>query len=197
MSRRAYPLTGIPTYIEITKRQRAVVAALLAVALAIFTPAPVRADTFSAAAYGLSMLTGMRVTRVDTNPARSQAIKLYNKGAQLLRQGRATEAIPKFQQAMQIDSNLECTYGALGCALVETGDDTGAYNMLEQATRLDRNNGGYWFELAVCAQHLHRYRDSYCSYRRFLQLEPNGQGADHARISMQIYEHTYMASPQT
>src|SRR5271156_6610418 len=168
MSRRALPFLGIPTYIEITKRQRAVVAALLAVALAIFTPAPVRADTFSAAAYGLSLLTGMRVTRVDSNPARAQAVKLYNKGAQLLRQGHATDAISKFQQAMQVDPKLECTYGALGCALVETGDDTSAYPMLEQATRLDRNNGGYWFELGICAQHLHRYRDSYISYRRFL-----------------------------
>jgi tetratricopeptide (TPR) repeat protein len=197
MSRRAYPLIGILTKTQITEKQRAVVAAFVAIALAIFTPTPVRADTFSAAAYGLSLLTGMRVTRVDSNPARAQAIKLYNKGAVLLRQGHATDAISKFQQAMQVDPKLECTYGALGCALVETGDDTNAYPMLEQATRLDRNNGGYWFELGICAQHLHRYRDSYISYRRFLQLEPNGQGADHARISIQIYEHTYMASPET
>jgi tetratricopeptide (TPR) repeat protein len=186
-------LTNNPT----TGRSRTTISAVFAIVLAILTASPVSADTFSAAAYGLSLLTGARVTRVQTNPARNQAIKLYNKAAQLLRQGRASDAIPKFQQVLQIDPSLECTYGALGCALVETGDDANAIGILDQATRLDRRNGGYWFELAVCAQHLHRYRDSYYAYKHFLALEPNGQGADHARISIQIYEHTYMASPQT
>jgi tetratricopeptide (TPR) repeat protein len=164
----------------------------------LFTPIPARADFWSATTYGLNLLTGARPFNVaQSNPAREQAIKSYNKGVGLLRHGRADEAVQFLEEARQIDPSLEFTYGALGAALFQCNNYPEAIGFLERAIQIDGKHAGNWFELALCAEHLQRYEEELHAFQHFLSIEPNGEGAEHARSVIAILQHTYMSTSQT
>jgi tetratricopeptide (TPR) repeat protein len=127
----------------------------------------------------------------------NRAIKAYNTGVHLLNAKQAQEAIPKFQEALNIDPGLPYIYGALGQAMIQIGDYVDAKPMIEKATQVSSKDSNNWYELGYCAQHLQLYDESYSAYKHFLHMEGNGAMSDAARLNCTILEHTYASKPET
>jgi len=135
-------------------------------------------------------------SRADVNN-HNRAIKAYNAGVHLLNAKQAADAIPKFQEALSIDPGLPYIYGALGQALIQTGDYAGAKPMIEKATQVSSKDSNNWYELGYCAQHMHVYDESFSAYKHFLKMEGDGAMADAAKLNCTILEHTYASKPET
>jgi tetratricopeptide (TPR) repeat protein len=126
-----------------------------------------------------------------------RAVKAYNAGVHLLNAKQAQDAIPKFQEALSIDPSLPYVYGALGQALIQTGDYAGAKPMIEKATQVSSKDSNNWYELGYCAQHMQDYDESFSAYKHFLHMEGSGAMADAAKQNCTILEHTYTSKPET
>ena len=90
-------------------------------------------------------------TRQSTQPDAALAGDLVNRGARLLREGKAIEAIPLLQQAVEIDADNVSAALNLGGAYVMAGKHRLAVPILEEALKKEPLNPMVWINLgAAC-----------------------------------------------
>jgi tetratricopeptide (TPR) repeat protein len=78
-----------------------------------------------------------------------RARRLLNRGAKLLEQGRATEAIPPLETAYKLDSESVPTLINLGGAYVMAGRHKDAVPILEAACDVEPENSMIWINLGA------------------------------------------------
>jgi tetratricopeptide (TPR) repeat protein len=81
--------------------------------------------------------------------ARRRAWRLLNRGAKLLEQGRATEAIPPLETAYKLDRESVPTLINLGGAYVMAGRHKDAVPILEAACDAEPDNSMIWINLGA------------------------------------------------
>jgi protein O-GlcNAc transferase len=83
------------------------------------------------------------------SPAQDSPTELLNRGAQLLRQGKAGEAIALLEKAYELDADSVPTLINLGGAHVMTGRHKKAIPLLEAARDAEPDNPMIWTNLAA------------------------------------------------
>lgn len=82
-------------------------------------------------------------------PAQDRTTELLNRGAQLLQQGKATDAIAPLEEAYELDADSVPTLINLGGAYVMTGRHKKAIPLLEAARDAEPENPMVWTNLAA------------------------------------------------
>jgi tetratricopeptide (TPR) repeat protein len=89
----------------------------------------------------------------EENPSqgshRAQAFRQLNHGAQLLRQGKAHEAVPYLEQAHQLSGDSVPVLLTLGGAYIMTGRHKEAIPLLERAQEMEPDNAMVWINLGA------------------------------------------------
>lgn len=94
----------------------------------------------------------MKITKALTSPMspeEDQTTELANRGAQLLQQGKANEAIAPLEEAYKLDAGRVPTLINLGGAYVMTGRHKKAIPLLEAARDAEPDNPMIWTNLAA------------------------------------------------
>jgi tetratricopeptide (TPR) repeat protein len=89
----------------------------------------------------------------EDNPSResqrAQAFRQLNQGAQLLRQGKAHEAVRHLEQAYQLSSENVAVLLTLAGAYIMTGRYKKAVPLLEKALEMEPDNAMVWINLGA------------------------------------------------
>jgi len=114
------------------------------------------------------------------------------KGQILFENGRISESVPIFEQAVRLAPREPLIATALGQALVSFEDSERmeqALPILEEATRLDRTNTFAWFNLAKAYSWLERQPEaSLATAERFYSGGAAAQALSHARRAMDGFD---------
>jgi Flp pilus assembly protein TadD len=107
--------------------------------------------------------------------------RALQEGGLLVKRGRYRAAAQKFRKAVEIDGKSVPALLALGDALLEADDAPGALSPLQQAAALDPLNPRVHLSLGTAYQGVKRKADALKEYRRYLELDPQGEYAGDVR----------------
>jgi tetratricopeptide (TPR) repeat protein len=114
----------------------------------------------------------------DDEQARERAHRLLNRGAELLEQGKAQEAIPHLERALQLDARSVPVQINLGGAYVMAGRHKEAIPLLEAARDTEPHNAMIWINLGaaylgnpILATSEQQFR-AIAAFERALELDP-------------------------
>ena len=129
-----------------------------------------------------------------TAPADGAASEgLYSKalelGEQQLRQGNYTQAIAHFRRAVKERPHAAPALLALGDAYLEADKPRSAVKPLESAARLDPKSGRAQLLLGTAWQSLGKNPQALEAYRRYLELEPDGEFSRDVRLILANLAH--------
>ena len=92
---------------------------------------------------GLSLssnaLAELKATAFKPSTKSLEALRFYNEGLQLARQGKNSEALTKFKESIQADSEFALAYAKLGQTYANLGYDTEAEQSSRHAVELSEN----------------------------------------------------------
>lgn len=80
-------------------------------------------------------------------------------------------AVRRFRNACAARPDVASYHGALGVALVQSGDHAGAVESLRAALALDESQRGWWLRLARALVHVDELTDAVAAYGRALALQ--------------------------
>jgi len=100
------------------------------------------------------------------------AIAIYEKGLELVNQGKYEEAIKAFDQAISLRPDVSITWVSRGVALERLGRYQEALVSHEQAIAINPNDFLAWYNKGIQLQELHRYSEAIAAHQKALQLKP-------------------------
>lgn len=106
-------------------------------------------------------------------------------GIILLNSGREAEAVPKFEKALAIRSDLAETHYNLGVALAEIGRRNDAIVHFETAARLNPDLAEVQNRIGLSFSGGNRFGEAISHYRAALQLKPDQSYRFHVLIEVQ------------
>jgi tetratricopeptide (TPR) repeat protein len=119
----------------------------------------------------------------SATPASDQLYaKALEQGDEQLRRGKYRAAISHFQRAVKEKPQSVPALLALGDAFLEADKPRSALRPLESAARLDGQNGRAQLLLGTAYQSLGKNPQALKAYRRYLELEPEGEFARDVRL---------------
>jgi tetratricopeptide (TPR) repeat protein len=96
----------------------------------------------------------------------------YNLGTVLTQQGKETEAIAQYEQAVQLNPDYADAHNNLGVALKNQGHLSEAIAQYEEALRANPNFAEAYNNLGVAFMETGRFQEAIDSYRRALRIKP-------------------------
>ena len=130
----------------------------------------------------------------DSQPAVAPASdQLYSKALELgekqLRSGKYKQAIAHFQRAVKERPQAVPALLALGDACLEADRPRSALQPLEEAARLDQRSGRAQLLLGTAYQSLGKNAQAVLAFRRYLELEPEGEFSRDVRVILANLAH--------
>lgn len=101
-----------------------------------------------------------------------EGVRLVNRGAFFLKQGRPRQALTVLRQAAKRVPELPSAHFNWGLAHVRLGEYELAIPSLQRAVELDSLNGSFSFVLGDALSAEHRYPEAILHYQRAIELEP-------------------------
>jgi CheY-like chemotaxis protein len=159
----------------------------------VVTPAPPPvAETTPPAAPPVEAKSPPAPAKAAASPAQAQAApprlssadeysRALQEGESLLQRGRYRAAAQELRKAVQIDGKSVPALLSLGDALLEADDARSALAPLQQAAALDPRSARAHLLLGTAYQSVGRKADALKAYRRYLDLEPQGEFAGDVR----------------
>lgn len=135
-------------------------------------------DCFLHAKSGVNLQEGVRTCQGalehEALERRDRAATYDNRGIILDLQGRTQAAADDFNNAIALDPTLGDPYVNLGAMLIKNGQHEEALNQINKGLALGMSfpHIGY-YNRAVAAQLLGRYKEAYYDYQKALELEPD------------------------
>lgn len=155
-----------------------------------------RQDRLDAAARELRLSRQQQDMEPPLDPAltrtlaslRTGAIEALHRGIDLARDGRFTEAIPLFEDAIRIDPLLAEAHSQLGAAHLAQGDTDAARRHLDRALDLDPDFADARYNLGLLAHREGRFEDAVGHFQQAVAVRPGhydaqlGLGTDLSRL---------------
>lgn len=107
--------------------------------------------------------------------------RAFATGETLLKQGRYRGAIAEYRKAVALRPDSVAALIALGDAFLEADQPRNSLKPLLTAAQLDPGSARAQLLLGTAFQSLGRPRDAVAAYKRYLELEPNGEFAGDVR----------------
>jgi len=110
------------------------------------------------------------------------ALREYNQGLELMRQGNSLEAVKRFQAATSADSQFAWAYSRLGEELLALGHEAEAEKASRHAVELSQNLSLFerYFIEASCARVVHDKRKAMEAYESLAKSFPDDLGVEFA-----------------
>ncbi|MBT5610186.1 MAG: tetratricopeptide repeat protein [Lentisphaerae bacterium] len=105
-----------------------------------------------------------------------------------LAQGAPDAALAETLKAQQYGPDDASASAVLGEALLAVGSVEEALAAVRKATKLDTQNADAWYGLGFCLDSLDRVDDAQDAWKRFLELEPDGERAVRVRNRWVVLE---------
>ena len=194
------------THIVVAIVAGAAIAAALAVAVFVrrhneSRPAVSRADVQVDANASASVVPGSSVPAPTPTPAQDPSpvkpspppsrpapssssgeyARAFAMGETLLKQGRYRAAIAEYRKAVALRPDSVAALIALGDAFLEADQPRNALKPLLTAAQLDPGSARAQLLLGTAFQSLGRPREAVSAYKRYIELEPNGEFAGDVR----------------
>jgi tetratricopeptide (TPR) repeat protein len=129
---------------------------------------------------GVSIFVPLDLDERRAFEERAQARAPYNKGLELARAGRFPDAILQFQEALQLDPDLDRAHYNLGLVYLRGGRPALALEALSRACELKRRNPAYCHALGGALAELGRPKEAEKLYRRALKIDESHLPSLHA-----------------
>lgn len=127
-----------------------------------------------------------------TTMTTNNALFYHNLGNELAQQGKISEAIANYYQAINAGNKDAELYNSLGNLLQNQNQLTDAAQIFQKATELDPNNANLFFNLGNVFFLQRLFDDAIAAYQQAVRLSPTHQGAlnnlGHALAHQQKYD---------
>jgi hypothetical protein len=128
-------------------------------------------------------------TRPPQPSGAGEYARAFATGESLLKQGRYRAAIAEYRKAVALRPESVPALIALGDAFLEADQPRNAVKPLLQAAQLDAGSARAQLLLGTAFQSLNRPKEAVAAYKRYLDLEPNGDFANDVRAIVANLSH--------